>query len=264
MAYRFRMAQCLEEMGRREEAMAMYREILDIDVEFFSNMHLRELPWYQALYAEKLGLQQRAWNILGKYKREWSRTLTQTDNGFFATTPFSFAITVHYRLEEKGLSSVYHIQNTGKTPMPLTFGLHTTFQEPEQFRVPLASCQEKDARHIPTGRYVPLSPRETAYTQGSPSRGIPISGYYRAGGNVAQIGGFTYEVTGFDHWVLYNGGGQSGFLCVEPQLGAVDGLNRQSGCPVIYPGSHLSLKTRLFAPIQQCLVAGLGGFISLG
>lgn len=90
--YRFRMAQCLEEMGRREEAMAMYREILDIDVEFFSNMHLRELPWYQALCAEKLGLQQRAWNILGKYKREWSRALTQTDNGFFATTPFFISL----------------------------------------------------------------------------------------------------------------------------------------------------------------------------
>lgn len=178
--------------------------------------------------------------------------------------PFPFAITVHYRLEEMGLTSVYHIQNTGKTPMPLTFGLHTTFQEPERFRVPLASCQEKDARHIPTGRYVPLSPRETAYTQGSPSREIPISGYYRAGGNVAQIGGFTYEATGFDHWVLYNGGGQGGFLCVEPQLGAVDGLNRQSGCPVISPGAHLALKTRLFAPIQQRLAVGLGGCISRG
>lgn len=86
--YQFRMAQCLEHMDRQEEAMAIYREILDIEVEFFSNMHLRELPYYQALCAEKLGLQQKAWNIMGKYKREWTKALTQTDNGFFATTPF--------------------------------------------------------------------------------------------------------------------------------------------------------------------------------
>lgn len=86
--YQFRMAQCLEHMDRQEEAMAIYREILDIEVEFFSNMHLRELPYYQALCAEKLGLQQKAWNIMGKYKREWTKALTQTDNGFFSTTPF--------------------------------------------------------------------------------------------------------------------------------------------------------------------------------
>lgn len=86
--YQFRMAQCLEHMDRQKEAMAIYREILDIEVEFFSNMHLRELPYYQALCAEKLGLQQKAWNIMGKYKREWTKALTQTDNGFFSTTPF--------------------------------------------------------------------------------------------------------------------------------------------------------------------------------
>lgn len=160
--------------------------------------------------------------------------------------PFPFAVTLRYCLETTGLTSVYEIQNTGDTPMPLTFGLHTTFREPAYFRVPLDACQEKDALHLPTGRYVPLNPQERTYTQGSPSRGIPISGYYRAGGNRAQIGEFIYEVTGFDHWVLYNGGGNGGFLCVEPQLGAVDGLNTGARCPVIPPRHHLTLKTRLF------------------
>lgn len=91
--YQFHMANCLEHMGRAEEAMAIYRMILDIEIEFFSNMHLRELPYYQALSAEKLGLQQKAWNLMAKAKRDWTKALTQKDNGFFATTPFfiSFA-----------------------------------------------------------------------------------------------------------------------------------------------------------------------------
>ena len=91
--YQFHMAQCLEHLGKADEAKAIYREILDIEVEFFSNMHLKELPYYQALCAEKLGMQQKAWNIMGKAKRQWTAELSRKDNGFFATTPFfiSFA-----------------------------------------------------------------------------------------------------------------------------------------------------------------------------
>ena len=91
--YQFHMAECLEHMGKKEDAQAIYRMILDIEVEFFSNMHLRELPYYQALCAEALGLQQKAWNIMARAKRDWSFNLNRKDNGFFSTTPFfiSFA-----------------------------------------------------------------------------------------------------------------------------------------------------------------------------
>lgn len=91
--YQFHMAKCLEQLGQRDQAQQIYREILDIDVEFFSNMHLPELPYYQALCAEALGLPQKAWNIMAEVKRKWTKELTRIDNGFFATTPFfiSFA-----------------------------------------------------------------------------------------------------------------------------------------------------------------------------
>lgn len=91
--YQFNMAQCREKLGYVEEAKEVYREILDIQIEFFSNMHLPELPYYQALCAEALGLPQRAWNIMGRAKRNWSEALTKTDVGFYSTTPFfiSFA-----------------------------------------------------------------------------------------------------------------------------------------------------------------------------
>ena len=51
-------------------------------------MHLRELPYYQALSAEALGMQQRAWNIMGRAKRDWLANLDRKDSGFFSTTPF--------------------------------------------------------------------------------------------------------------------------------------------------------------------------------
>lgn len=86
--YQFYMAKCLEHMGRENEAEEIYRTILDIEIEFFSKMHLPELPYYQAMSAEALGLQQKAWNIMGKAKRDWTGALEKTDNGFFSTTPF--------------------------------------------------------------------------------------------------------------------------------------------------------------------------------
>ena len=91
--YQYQMALCLEKLGKKSEADEIFREILDIEIEFFSKMHLRELPYYQARAAEHLGLQQKAWNLMGKAKRVWTSELEKIDNGFFATTPFfiSFA-----------------------------------------------------------------------------------------------------------------------------------------------------------------------------
>lgn len=39
-------------------------------------------------FTEALGLEQKAWNIMSNAKRKWTKALTQTDNGFFSTTPF--------------------------------------------------------------------------------------------------------------------------------------------------------------------------------
>lgn len=161
--------------------------------------------------------------------------------------PFPFRITVTYRAGMQGFTAEYTIENPADSPMPLTFGLHTTFAEPEWFSVPLAACQEKDSRHIPTGRYIPLNPQEQQYCTGSPSRNVIISGFYLASGNTARIGSDVYyEATGFDHWVLYNGRGEGGFLCIEPQLGGVNALNDPFHCPVISGNSTLIVKTRIF------------------
>jgi len=160
--------------------------------------------------------------------------------------PFPFALTVTYSLTDDGLSADYEVENIGDGNMPLTFCLHTTFVEPESFSVPIDMCQEKDAHHIPTGRYIPLNAEEKEIAESSPSCGRIISGYYRACGNAARVGDYIYSVSeNFDHWIFFNGRGESGLLCVEPQAGAVNGLNMSDGHTVLAPGEKIRFETRL-------------------
>ena len=123
--------------------------------------------------------------------------------------------------------------------MPFTFALHTTFIEPNSFSVPIDLCQEKDGFHIPTGKYVPLNRQEQGYVSGGPSKGLVISGYYRACGHTAYLDDLSYTVSeNFDHWILFNGRGESGLLCIEPQCGKVDGLNIKDGCKILNPNEE--------------------------
>ena len=150
--------------------------------------------------------------------------------------PFPFRMTVEYRLQNDGLTQHYRVENIGTTDMPFTFALHTTFAEPTTFSVPICACQEKNERHIPTGQYVALNAQESGYPLGSPSKGLVISGYYKACGQTANVGDYTYTMSNnFDHWILFNGRGESDLLCVEPQCGAVNGLNN-GDCKVLKPG----------------------------
>lgn len=160
--------------------------------------------------------------------------------------PFPFEITVKYSIVGEAFKQSYTVKNTGKGNMPFTFALHTSFVEPESFTVPIDMCQEKDERHIPTGRYIKLSERESRYAKGSPSKGIPISRYYRSCGHTAFVGEFNYTVSDdFDHWILFNAAGKGNLLCVEPQCGAVNGLNMEKGHTVLAPGEEKTLYTLL-------------------
>ena len=130
--------------------------------------------------------------------------------------------------------------------MPLTFCLHATFVEPESFSAPIDACQEKDAHHIPTGRYIPLNAEEKEIAESSPSCGRIISGYYRACGKVARVGDYIYSVSeNFDHWIFFNGRGESGLLCVEPQAGKVNGLNMADGHIVLSPREKIRFETKI-------------------
>lgn len=152
--------------------------------------------------------------------------------------PFPFRMTVCDSLTDIGFSRRVIIENTGRGPMPYTLAFHTTFAEPDTFSVPVGERFICDENHIPTGEMAPLTEAQQLYRAGSAARGQAVSGFYKAQAHTAHIGPYLFSVSeNFDEWVLYNAGGDKGFLCIEPQCGEVNGLNRPQGHRVLAPGS---------------------------
>ena len=92
--------------------------------------------------------------------------------------------------------------------------------------------------------HLELDEQEKNYVTGSPSKGLEIVGYYEAGGHTSRIGDVLYTVSdNFDYWIMYNGRGTSGFLCIEPQAGKVNGLNIPDGYKVLAPCETVTYTT---------------------
>ena len=86
-------AVCLHKLGKKAEADEIFSYIANIGIEYFSNMHLKELPYYQACAWRHLGEEIKAQRLITKYRREWSNIDKVSDNGFFGTTPFFISFT---------------------------------------------------------------------------------------------------------------------------------------------------------------------------
>ena len=128
--------------------------------------------------------------------------------------------------------------------MPLSFGLHTNFEVPDSFSVPLGKKWVKDQNNIPTGELIDLNETEKTFCTGSPAKGFPISGFFTSAGNTAVIDGISYTVSdNFDQWILYNNDGNKGFLSIEPQCGAVNCLNSGVGLKRLAPGASETFTT---------------------
>lgn len=86
-------AVCLEKCGDKAAADEIFRYIATIGIEYFSNMHLKELPYYQARAWQHLGEVLKAQRLMTVYRREWKNIDKVRDNGFFGTTPFFISFT---------------------------------------------------------------------------------------------------------------------------------------------------------------------------
>lgn len=85
----------MKKLGKTEEAKAIWQYIATIEIEYFSNMHLKELPYYQAIAWTHLGNDLKARASFTKYYRECKNIKVKKDNGFFGTTPlFPLQITL--------------------------------------------------------------------------------------------------------------------------------------------------------------------------
>jgi tetratricopeptide (TPR) repeat protein len=79
---------CLMRLGNLDQAMEIFRRIVSQPQEYFSEMHLPELPVYQAMAMELMGQKTRAEQRLRSLLGQWTDALSQKDAGWFKTTPF--------------------------------------------------------------------------------------------------------------------------------------------------------------------------------
>jgi len=101
---RYHQAICLRKLGQEPQAEKIFRDILNIRVDYFSNMHLKELPFYQALAANAVGEPLLARSVMSTALQQWVQLQNGTDNGFFTTTPFFISFTDNPAKLRKALS----------------------------------------------------------------------------------------------------------------------------------------------------------------
>ena len=98
-------ALCLGRLGNGDQATEICRHILSLSVDYFSEMHLPELPVYQALAMKLLGMDAGSNNALRMALKGWTEAQARSDAGVFKTTPFfisyidppQWARTAHFR-----------------------------------------------------------------------------------------------------------------------------------------------------------------------
>ena len=164
-----------------------------------------------------------------------------------AVFPFPFRVEVTACLTEDGLAQEFLFTNTGKTDMPLTFGLHTVFAVEKSIRVPIEKRWVTNDCYIPTGELEALSQEAESYRDGMNPNGKLVRGFYTAGGGEARIDEFHYRVSdNFNQWVLWNSDGNGDFCAIEPMCGAVNALNSGEGLLRVKPGETVRFATAIY------------------
>ncbi len=193
--------------------------------------------------------------------------------GFFEVFPHEFELRLAYELSPGGLGQKMLVRNTGSTPMPYALGYHTTFAYPFtrdcgwKCMVSIGQEVELDGRKLPTGRilegttltamrYGGLFPNDRAISAHATVDAVEYENEPFTGAVFEDESGdrrIIYEVgSGFRYWMLYNGGGNSGFLCVEPQTWVANAPNMEhfgvdTGFMMLDPGSMREDTTRIHA-----------------
>ena len=81
-------AQCLDALGQKDEAEKIYRHILCLTVDYFTIMHLKDLPYYLALCHRRMGDELKGRMVMDKHMKGWKQAEVAEDAGYYATTPF--------------------------------------------------------------------------------------------------------------------------------------------------------------------------------
>lgn len=161
--------------------------------------------------------------------------------------PFPFKLTIKCELTDEGLKQQYCIENIGEKKMPFLMGLHTTFAAQPVFTVSLKNGWTKEENSP-----MPVTPRELTseelrYVTGTSPSGCNIHGQFTDNGeHTATIGNYIYKLSdNFKIWVLWNKGGDEGFISLEPQSGSIDGLNMEGQYNVLERGMSEIFETMI-------------------
>ncbi len=86
--HRYFEALCLQKMGETAQAFALLHWILSLKQDYFSDMHLPELPCYQAMAHHLLGEHAPAQELVAAHLRAQDLASARRDPGWRKTTPF--------------------------------------------------------------------------------------------------------------------------------------------------------------------------------
>ncbi len=86
--HQFYEAQCLEKLGKSEEAKKLYDHILILKIDYFSNMQLPELGCWQAMALKATGRPAPAQEMIAEHLRKQQKAASARDAGYYKTTPF--------------------------------------------------------------------------------------------------------------------------------------------------------------------------------
>ncbi len=160
--------------------------------------------------------------------------------------PFPFKLTVTCELSDQGLHQRFSILNTGDGNMPLVFGVHTMFYARPIVSISLGKAWET-GENFEAIKEIPLTEQDRQIVSGRNTEGLDLHNIYTDSGfNKATIGEYSYRRSAnFKNWVVWNKGGDKGFISIQPQSAPVNALNHPGEYIVLASGQEEVFETMI-------------------
>lgn len=186
----------------------------------------------------------------------------------YAALPHRFTVRHQFRFTADAVELRFVLESRDEAPMPWGLGYHTTLLMPLTdggslerctIQVPVAQAWALSDKLTPTGELTDYSHRE-ALAEGMSLSGVKLDDVLLADPNQPVEAVMTDEAAGlrvaytadkrFKHWVIFNNGGDSGFICPEPYTWVTNAPNLDlpyelTGVQVLAPGETAEAVTKL-------------------
>lgn len=156
------------------------------------------------------------------------------------------------------------VHNAGSEPFPFGVGFHTTFVCPDgaRFALDVEKRWRLSDRMVPTGEVEDI-PFRDELVRGMDLTGVALDDAFFVGETPARSAETISHPAGrarltvryeadenFRHWVVYTGGGRSGFVCPEPYTWITNAPNLNlpaslTGLQEVAPGERKLLATTI-------------------